>query len=160
VAVTSLGLAYSSEQLRRQHAVQQQQLQVAVVEAQEQLDHLQSLISRRDQSLQRLSLLQADNQNLPALFVSHLGDLIPADVTLRHTAVRLTDSEWQLDLQGELAMPLAEAAPVLEQLQQRLQQPPWNITVAQGWQQDWYRQLQSGGAGGGATDFALRGWMR
>ncbi len=160
VVTSSLTLAWMGESIQRQQSQRQQSLQAAIHDMEEKLEHLQSLISRRDQSLKQLSLLQADNQNLPALFISHLGDLVPAGVTLQHAAVTESDDRWQVSLSGTSVMPLQQAAQRFALLQQRLQQPPWNIHIEQGWQQSWYRQLQAGAAAAESTDFSLQGWMR
>ena len=160
-ATAALTLAVMIELDVQQAAASRDALQAEQAGLQQRISSLQSLISRRDQSMQKLSLLQADNRNLPALFVSHLGDLLPPGLTLLHSTIRRDQGEWEIRLQGESRQSLQQMVSVLQDFENRLQQPPWNITISQGWKQGWYRQLQSGGATlATAPDFELRGWLR
>ncbi len=136
-------------------------LEAEHAELEKQIDHTRVLISRRDQSMKKLSLLQADNRNLPALFISHLGEMVPVGLVLHRSEVMLVENEWKVSLKGESSLTLQNAVALLQQLEQALTQAPWNITITQSWKNSWYQQLQTGSASAaGATGFEITGWMR
>lgn len=125
------------------------------------IEQIESLIERRDEGQQKLRLLQADAGNLPAQFMNHLGELVPAGLVLTSSNVEQVGEEWKIELKGSSDLALSDVVTVLVELEDRMQQPPWNITITQSWESSWYEQLRTGAASSKErSGFEITGWMR
>ena len=122
---------------------------------------IQHLADQAETSKRQLQLLQADEQNLPALFINHLGDLTPQGLVLTNAEVHHIDNAWRISLTGHSKKPLDEVADVLQEFESGLQSAPWNLQISQSWKSSWYDQLRSGAASGEIeVGFKIVGWMK
>lgn len=143
------------------HAEIEGQMQDEIMHLQDNIAHIESLISRREDGEQKLKLLQADAGNLPALFMNHLGNLVPPGLALTHTVIENKNNEWKVLLKGDSALSMSDVVAVLTEFETVLQQPPWNITITESWENSWYEQLKSGAASReGNSGFQITGWMQ
>jgi len=125
------------------------------------IDRIENLIFRGEQSEQKLQLLQGSAHNLPALFVNHLGDIVPAGITLTLVRVRNISNEWRIEIQGKSDFDLNATATVLQRFESNLTQSPWNISITKSWKSSWYGQLEAGAASSnGQLGFEIEGWMK
>ncbi|MFK7888959.1 MAG: hypothetical protein AB8G16_19040 [Gammaproteobacteria bacterium] len=105
-----------------------------------------------------LDLLNVDAFNLPALFLSHLGDLVPADLVLTEATVSRSNEGWEIGLQGRTGLSLQKVAPMLNQLQSNLTDDPWHAMITMSWEETWMRQLDAGSAtSDGDIGFEIQG---
>ncbi len=109
----------------------------------------------------RLNQLTADAFNLPALFLSHLGDIVPDGLVLLHANVIREEHHWRLELAGTSSLPFDLAPAEFALLESRLTAAPWNAEVTESWRDTWMEQLKSGGAANdGAVGFRITGRLR
>ena len=109
----------------------------------------------------KLDYLMVDSFNLPAIFLSHLGDILPAELTLTAAEITDQDGSWDVQLVGTSSVPLAEAAKPLERLERTLESAPWNTQITQSWESSWMKQLETGSATqAGEIGFEIRGQFR
>jgi hypothetical protein len=107
---------------------------------------LRTQLDRVDEVQSQLNEVNIDAFNLPALFASHLGDLVPPGLTLSRADIRRIDEGWEFSLAGVSDSSLSATAPVLAELETRLAGTPWNATVVDSWRSGWMEQLRSGQA--------------
>lgn len=109
----------------------------------------------------RLNQLTADAFNLPALFLSHLGDMVPEGLVLNNASVVREDDYWSVELTGTTELPFERAPAEFALLESRLAAAPWNAQVTQSWRDAWMEQLRSGGAAAeGTVGFRISGRLR
>ncbi|MEM9171111.1 MAG: hypothetical protein AAGA84_00245 [Pseudomonadota bacterium] len=127
------------------------------------LADLRSQAERMQAEETKLDILNIDEFNLPAIFLSHLGDLVPEGLVLTEATITHEDESksWQVSLKGETLVPLDALAPVLTLFQTRLTEAPWHTGIAVSWEQGWLQQLQEGGATqDGDIGFEIQGRLR
>ncbi|MEM7611188.1 MAG: hypothetical protein AAF270_05900 [Pseudomonadota bacterium] len=109
----------------------------------------------------KLDILSVDAFNLPALFLSHLGDLLPAGLVLTNAEIVRGRDGWNLTLRGMSDRSLGDVAPLLADFQKQLAQDPWNTAVTVSWEDAWMKQLEQGFATQtGNIGFEIRGQFR
>ena len=122
---------------------------------------LEGQLRRVDSAQNRLEQLSADAFNLPALFLSHLGNLVPVGTVLTKVEVNRIESAWEVILRGRSEFSLADSVPLLQQLEAQLMVGPWNTTIVQSWDVVWMEQLRTGQAAAQADiGFEIRGQFR
>lgn len=94
----------------------------------------------------KLDILNVDSFNLPAIFLSHLGDLVPPEITLKSASIVQAEDAWNIELKGISATSLASAAAPLSRLEDALTREPWNTKITTSWQDSWMKQFESGAA--------------
>ncbi|MEM9056448.1 MAG: hypothetical protein AAGD86_03165 [Pseudomonadota bacterium] len=131
----------------------------------EDIERMEALLSRKNAEIEAmqnqkntLDLLNVDAFNFPALFLSHLGNLVPDGLVLREAAVKRSESGWDIALLGESSLSLPEVAPRLMALQDNLVDDPWHATITTSWEDAWMQQLDNGSAvSDGSVGFEIRG---
>ncbi len=109
----------------------------------------------------KLDILNVDAFNLPAIFLSHLGDLIPEGLVLTSAEVRRGQHSWEIALAGKSTVSLGDVAPLLSELQKRLEADPWNTQFIVSWEQAWMQQLTQGlAAQSGNVGFEMQGVLK
>lgn len=109
----------------------------------------------------KLDILNVDAFNLPAIFLSHLGDLVPEGLVLTKAEVKRGDHSWIISLAGISTVSLGNVAPLLRELQQDLEADPWNTHFTLSWEQAWLEQLNQGLASqSGDVGFEMEGVLR
>ena len=109
----------------------------------------------------KLDILNVDSFNLPAIFLSHLGDLVPAEITLTSVSIVQKQDAWEIDISGNSSTSLASAAEPLSRLEAALSAEPWNTEITESWQDSWMNQFESGAATKtGTIGFELTGAFR
>lgn len=109
----------------------------------------------------KLDILNVDSFNLPAIFLSHLGDLLPPELTLTAAEIAEEDGIWKIRLAGVSSVSLANSAEPLDKLEAALAHEPWNTEITESWTSSWMKQLESGSATqNGQIGFELRGQFR
>ncbi len=132
-----------------------------IVNLEQDILHLEEELRAFDLEQLRLNQLTADAFNLPALFLSHLGEIVPDGLVLLNANVVREDTHWTIELTGSTELPFDLAPAEFELLESRLKQPPWNAQITQSWRHGWMEQLKSGGAAmDGAVGFRLTGTLR
>ena len=99
-----------------------------------------------ERSRQRLAHLNTTRDNLPAVFYSYLGNILPYDATLLEASVIPSTNGWEITLSGSSELNLIEMPSVLTRLETSLSGEPWNMSVTHSWEESWMKQLKSGGA--------------
>lgn len=123
--------------------------------------HMEEELRVFDLEQLRLNQLTADAFNLPALFLSHLGDMVPDGLVLLNADVVREDTHWTIELSGTTELPFDAAPAEFALLESRLSAPPWNAEITESWRDAWMEQLKSGGAAmDGAVGFRMRGKLR
>lgn len=127
----------------------------------ESIEHLETELEVFDLGQIRLEELTADAFNLPALFLSHLGSMVPEALVLLSVDVRRRDAVWTMELTGVADLPFDTAPRELALLESRLMSSPWNVEVTESWRENWIKQLKSGGAAQEeAVGFRISGQLR
>ena len=159
--LAAIGIGASVEYAVAQQSINENRILASIETSKSEIEHIENLIDSANRRKQKLQLLQADAQNLPALFVSYLGDITPEGLTLTHSEVGLQNETWKISLKGVSHVPLSDSALVLSDLESSLSGDPWNITIVKNWKTSWYEQLSSGGAAsGGQVGFEITGLMK
>lgn len=129
------------------------------------IERMEELLVRKDTEIaamqkqkNTLDLLNVDAFNFPALFLSHLGDLVPEGLVLSEAEVTRSPEGWDIALVGQSALSLPDIAPKLMQLQTGLTDDPWHARITTSWEEAWMQQLDSGSAvADGTIGFEIRG---
>ncbi len=136
-------------------------LRQEIVTKSEQLRELNDEVALMDIEKTKLDILNVDAFNLPAIFLSHLGDIIPEGLVLTNAGVVRNEHSWEISLQGKSVVSLGEVAPLLSELQKRLEADPWNTGITVSWENAWLQQLKQGLASqSGDIGFELRGILK
>ena len=142
-------------------ALDAETIRTDIVSLEQDILHMEEELRVFDLEQLRLNQLTADAFNLPALFLSHLGDMVPEGLVLVNASVVREDTYWSIELAGTTELPFDLAPTEFALLESRLSQPPWNAQITQSWQDAWMEQLKSGGAAAdGAVGFRLTGRLR
>ncbi|MEM7763773.1 MAG: hypothetical protein AAF290_06800 [Pseudomonadota bacterium] len=129
-----------------QHKFDEQYLRDRIAQRNAELETLRQEVQRMDSEADKLDILNVDAFNLPAIFLSHLGDVVPDGLVLTEAAVSNDSEAWTLRLAGRSVVPLGELAPLLMDLEQRLVGEPWNAEITTSWRDAWMQQLRQGKA--------------
>ncbi|MEM6640997.1 MAG: hypothetical protein AAF610_13975 [Pseudomonadota bacterium] len=156
--VAAIGFSAVVEFHIRKHLNDRDSVTADIARIEQELAAKDAQIASINQQEDQLSALNVDAFNLPALFLSHLGDLVPEGLLLRAANVTQTDDGWEISLNGESDLSLPEVAPQLMALQIMLQESPWNARITKSWEESWMQQLDSGSAvADGAVGFDIEG---
>ena len=159
--LSAIGIGASVEYALAQHSFNQNRIQADIATSIGEIERIENLIAEAEQSKQKLALLRADTQNLPALFTSYLGDLTPAGLILTYSEILPQGEEWKVTLKGTSKLPLSDVATVLSSLESALSSDPWNLTITENWKASWYEQLRNGSASSrGDIGFEIVGLMK
>ncbi|MBL4712450.1 MAG: hypothetical protein JKX75_08150 [Gammaproteobacteria bacterium] len=160
-AIAAGGIHSAVDSVIASHHINAQEIESEIIVASRAITKFENLQLRRDKVKHKLQLLQANAHNLPALFINHLGHIVPDGLTILRSEVLLLEDEWKVTLQGESQQSLSEVVTILQQLESELEAAPWNITVTKSWKTSWYEQLQSGSAStSDKTVFEIVGLMQ
>ena len=108
---------------------------------------IEGLLARRMREQEKLNTLQSHaHYLLPIFFVNHLGDIMPAGLTVTNLSVLSVDAKWEIQLKGQSKLSLNHLTSDLLHLESLMKSPPWNITITKSWKSTWYQQLQAGAA--------------
>lgn len=162
VLVIAAGIVtVTMESLLHLHRVNELALFAEIHEMEDEVLRLEAQLERAASAQDRLDQLSVDSFNLPALFLSHLGNLVPHGVVLMEAEVNQIDSAWQVTLKGKSQQSLADSTPILAALERGLEEAPWNTTIVQSWDVVWMEQLRTGqAAASGDIGFEIRGQFR
>ncbi|MCF6193011.1 MAG: hypothetical protein L3J46_01605 [Kangiellaceae bacterium] len=161
IALAAVATVTTVEYALAKQSAETEHISVEIDELTNEINRIENLIFRGEQSKQKLQLLQGSAHNLPALFVNHLGDIVPAGITLTSVRIRNIANEWQIEMQGKSDFDLNQTAEVLLEFETKLTQSPWNISITKSWKSSWYGQLRAGAAASnGQLAFEMEGWMK
>lgn len=117
-----------------------------VLELEENLERMQTKVDFMKLESAKLDILNVDSFNLPAIFLSHLSELLPPELVLTKVEVTDQDGTWDIQLNGLSSVALSDSAPALAQLEKSLTGEPWNTQITQSWETSWMKQLNAGSA--------------
>ena len=136
----------------------QQRLQSDISALNDELLHLTSEVELMNIEKTKLDILNIDAFNLPAIFLSHLSDLVPEGLVLTKAEVVRGEHTWDIILAGKSVVSLGEVAPLLAEFERRLTSEPWNTRIVVSWEKAWMAQLREGLASqSGDVGFEIRG---
>ncbi|MEL6869512.1 MAG: hypothetical protein AAFO81_06905 [Pseudomonadota bacterium] len=160
-AVASLVVAAMIELTIISHRFDNEWTAARTAETRAALSALQDEVALMELESNKLDILNVDAFNLPALFLSHLGDMVPPGLVLTEAAVTHDSQDWVVTLRGHSVVPLGDLAPLLAQFQSRMEGEPWNTVIDTSWEQAWMQQLQQGMASqSGDVGFEIVGNLR
>ena len=161
LVISALTIAVTVEWLLATAELDSQQLNADIFELEQNIQHLNEELRVFDLEQLRLNQLTADAFNLPALFLSHLGDMVPDGLVLLNVNVVRDETSWYLELSGTTNLPFEEAPAAFSQLEKSLSSSPWNAEIVESWQSTWMQQLRGGGAAmDGTVGFRLKGRLQ
>ncbi len=132
-----------------------------IARLEQQILHLEDELRVFDLEQLRLDHLTADAFNLPALFLSHLGDMVPPGLVLLSVNVARHEAYWSIEISGSTELPFETAPRQFARLEARLAGSPWNAEITESWREAWMQQLRSGGAAQqGSVGFRIVGRLR
>ena len=151
----------SVEWIMRRDTPNHEQLRHDISDLNDELLHLTSEVELMNLEKTKLDILNIDAFNLPAIFLSHLSDLVPEGLVLTKAEVVRGEHSWDIVLTGKSVVSLAEVAPLLAELERRLTSEPWNTSIVVSWERAWMAQLRQGLASqSGDVGFEIRGQFR
>lgn len=146
LASGALIIFVSIETIIAKHGIDNHKVKQEIFDLNEKIEQLEKQLYEIDLTTQRLNQLTADAFNLPAIFLNHLGSLLPDNIKLTRADINRVDNYWRVELTGASHLPLDQLPMILTQLETRLANDPWNLSITQSWQTSWMQQLQNGGA--------------
>lgn len=159
--LAALGLSATVEWLLAKHRLNIPAIEHEIALLDDDIGKLSDEIEHMALEKSKLSRLSADAFNLPAVFLSHLGTLVPEDLVLTSAELSRDTEFWTISLSGHADIRLDELAPVLTELERRLTAEPWNATITNSWRDAWLEQLRSGHAAqAAAVGFAIEGRLQ
>ncbi|MEM7082035.1 MAG: hypothetical protein AAF465_04835 [Pseudomonadota bacterium] len=160
-SIAALSISAVIEYSLYKYRTDSEELRYHISDLNDELDQLNSEIARMDVEKTKLDLLNVDAFNLPALFMSHLGEMVPEGLVLESAQVNRSGDTWEVALLGTSVVALGDVAPLLESLQSKLSSDPWNTAITVSWEKSWMQQLQQGRAAeSGDVGFEIRGNFR
>ncbi len=144
ISVALISAGYIELQVKQKHNDTAQLIQ-SIEENRKEIDRITSLIYTSERGKKRLNLLKANNRNLPALFVNHLGSMLPEGLVVKHLTIVQNNKRRELSIKGESSIPLSMLSESLEDFETRLSSSPWNIRIITSWKHNWLKQLEAGG---------------
>ena len=125
-------------------ADQKRDIQVRSNEVRELIQQVESKLSAGRLKQDHLGRLQATSKNFPSIMLAHLSVLTPAQVTLTSVSIARAAQGWQVSLQGQVAGDMRESARLLARFEERLSQPPWQLSLSQSFTETWMQQFEQG----------------
>ncbi|MEN7344010.1 MAG: hypothetical protein AAAFM81_13750, partial [Pseudomonadota bacterium] len=161
VSVAALVFCSLVEYTLRTSSADSLEIQALITEKEQELDRLNAEVELMELEKTKLDILNVDAFNLPAIFLSHLGDLVPEGLVLTNAEVKRGDNQWAIVLAGKSTVSLGEVAPLLSQLQGALEADPWNTQFTVSWEVAWMQQLTQGRAAqSGDVGFEMQGILQ
>ncbi|MEM8982949.1 MAG: hypothetical protein AAGC71_07985 [Pseudomonadota bacterium] len=156
--LVAVGFAATVEWTLRQYPADRAELQTTIDRRNLELNELRAEINQAALEKSKLDILNVSAFNLPAIFVSHLSDIVPAGLVLTRAEVSRGDANWEILLQGKSVVSLGQVAPLLSEFEHRLSAEPWNTFITISWEEAWLAQLREGQASQtGDIGFEIRG---
>lgn len=160
-AISALAIGMLVEYNIFQNRTDGKRLQSQINARHQELFHLENEVKRMDVEKTKLDILNVDAFNLPAIFLSHLGDLVPDGLMLTKAEVTRTSTTWEITIAGSSLVSLADVAPLLAEFENTLSSSPWNTEITLSWEQAWMKQLEQGRAAqSGDIGFEIKGRFR
>lgn len=158
--ISAITINSSTEYALAKQAINPQKIQASIVTIQQEISHIEDLVQQAEKSKKELLVLQADAQNLPALFASYLGDFVPEGLIITQSDVQKSNNQWLVTIKGTSSLNITDMVPLLTKLETNLTSSPWNMTINKSWQVSWYEQLKQGAATkSGELGFEFSGWI-
>ena len=145
VAGSTAGLAYLTLAAPK-NVVDEFRIEEATAALEAEQQFLETQLGEVNEVAAQLHEINIDAFNLPAIFASHLPELVPPELVLTQVAVDHRDDSWTFALSGITSIGLSASAPVLQRLEAALSAEPWNLTVTRSWTEGWMEQFRNGGA--------------
>lgn len=131
---------------------------LAMEQAIEQRDALRRAVVERQTLDERLHLMQANEvQAMPMIFLSHLPDVLPAQLLLLDASIEHQGKGWSFRLAGKVEGDISKAPKALQALEQTLQATPISGRIIHSWQEEWLEAIRQGGAGQHNVEFLIEG---
>jgi len=160
-AAVALAFAGTVEYTLFRNRTNHEELQHEINLKNEELRELNAEVELMDIEKTKLDILNVDAFNLPAIFLSHLGDLVPEGLVLTGAEVVRGNHSWVISLKGKSVVSLGDVAPLLAELQGRLEADPWNSAITVSWEDAWMQQLNQGlAAQSGDIGFEIKGILQ
>jgi len=155
-------LIFSSVELAiTKQAVDSKAITAEIYDFENRISRIKELIQQKEHEEKRLQMLQANSNNLPALLLNHMGSILPEGLILTNLSIKALENQWKITIKGQSQLELNHIVITLQNFEQELQKPPWNITISKSWKESWYGQLESGAASQQSIiGFDLEGWMK
>ena len=161
LVITSLFITATVEKTVSARGGNSQSLDEDISHLENSIKHYKLLNSRREEEKNRLRILRANATNIPAIFINHLGDIVPRGLVIVNANIKLKDRKWNVMLTGKSQGILSSDMKSLDKMEQTLKHDPWNMTITRSWKSAWYKQLTSGSAGHSAqSEYTIAGWMK
>jgi hypothetical protein len=100
-------------------------------------------LSAMHEQLLRLTPLRGD---LPAQFLAHLGEIVPASASLQRAEIAWERDHWRIRIEGETRVNMVDAIALLEAIEHSIAAAPWHGQISDSWRSDWLERLRQGGA--------------
>lgn len=160
-AITALAFCLTVEWTLFKNRTDYIAVRQVINEKTDELATLTAEVALMDIEKTKLDILNVDAFNLPAIFLSHLGDLVPEGLVLTSAEVKRGDHSWVIALAGKSTVSLGDVAPLLSRLQKKLEADPWNTDFTVSWERAWMQQLSQGQASqSGDVGFEMQGVLR
>ena len=154
----ALGFFLTVEYNISQHLRDRRDVAEDIARMQDRLARKNAEIDAMQNQKNTLDLLNVDAFNFPALFLSHLGDIVPDGLVLVEAEVTRIEDGWNIALAGQSQLSLPQIAPQLMTLQGNLTGDPWHARITTSWEDTWMQQLDGGSAvADGDIGFEIRG---
>jgi hypothetical protein len=145
----------------KKQAVDKKTITAEIYEYEDKISRIKNLIDQKEREEKRLQMLQANSNNLPALLLNHMGNMLPEGLIMTNFSIKALDNQWKIEIKGQSDLELNDIVFTLKDFEKKLQQPPWNITISKSWKESWYGQLESGAASQDSiVGFDMEGWMK
>ncbi len=149
------------EMIIAKHGINNYTVQQEIARVNQEINQLSNNLEKIEIERQRLNHLSTDAFNLPAVFLSHLGNMVPDGITLTQVNIDRSHEYWEIIIAGTSELRLNELPVILTQLENQLVTSPWNASITQPWQKTWMKQLRSGGATSQAgLGFEIKGHLK
>jgi len=141
--------------------VTRQEVEVDIDELQQQLSEMKRRMALANREKSQIDKFIVTEPDLPVIFFSYLGRLIPDAVTLENADIHREKQGWTFRLTGHSSLSFTDTPVALSKLESGFTLKPWNAKMTQGWQQTWLEQLKAGAASNtDITGFEMVGILR
>jgi len=141
--------------------VTEQEIVLDIDEMQQQLNALKRQMALADREKSQLDKFVVTAPDLPVIFFSYLGHLVPKDVTLGSVEIHRKKPGWHFRLTGNSPLSFTRIPDALSKLESGFTAEPWNAQITQSWQQRWLEQLKAGAASNAnITGFEMAGILQ
>ncbi len=129
--------------------------------AQNSINELERTLAYGETKQEHLRRLRTTSHNLPSLMMLHLSYLTPVDVTLTNVAIEQEGAGWRLSMKGLVSGDMRHGARVLAGFEERLENPPWRLTLTESFRATWMEQFKQGYLGeDNGLGFSIAGEIR